>query len=67
MADRKTSVYVEVNDNQYDVSKVMDKASKDYKKGNKGELKSIDLYIKPEDGKAYYVANGGKVTGSVDL
>lgn len=67
MAEKKTSVYVEVNDTQYDVSKVMDKASKDYKKGNKGELKSIDLYIKPEDGKAYYVANGGKVTGSVDL
>ena len=67
MAEKKTTVYVEVNDNQYDVSQVMDKASKDYKKENKGALKSIDLYIKPEDGKAYYVANGGKATGSVDL
>lgn len=66
MAEKK-SVYLEVNASQYDMDKVMDKAVKDYKKGNKDALKSIDLYIKPEDGKAYYVANGGKVTGSVDL
>ncbi len=66
MAEKK-SVYLEVNASQYDMDKVMDKAVKDYKKGNKDALKSIDLYVKPEDGKAYYVANGGKVTGSVDL
>lgn len=66
MAGKKT-VYLEVNANQYDMDKVMDKAVKDYKKSNKDELKSIDLYVKPEDGKAYYVANGGKVKGSVEL
>lgn len=66
MAEKK-SVYLEVNANQYDMDKVMDKAVKDYKKGNKDALKSINLYVKPEDGKAYYVANGGKVTGSVEL
>lgn len=66
MAEKK-SVYLEVNASQYDMDKVMDKAVKDYKKGNKDALKSINLYVKPEDGKAYYVANEGKVTGSVDL
>lgn len=66
MAGKKT-VYLEVNANQYDMDKVMDKAVKDYKKSNKDELKSIDLYVKPEDGKAYYVANDGKVKGSVAL
>ncbi len=66
MAEKKT-VYLEVNANQYDMDKVMDNAVKDYKKSNKDALKSIDLYVKPEDGKAYYVANGGKVTGSVAL
>lgn len=66
MAGKRT-VYLEVNANQYDMDKVMDKAVKDYKKGNKDALKSIDLYVKPEDGKAYYVANGGKVKGSVTL
>lgn len=66
MAEKRT-VYLEVNANQYDMNKVMDEAVKDYKKNHKDALKSIDLYVKPEDGKAYYVANGGKIKGSVDL
>lgn len=30
------------------------------------ELKKLDIYIKPEEGKIYYVANGD-LNGSVDL
>ena len=63
----KKAVYLEVNADQYDLDQVMDKAVKDYQKNNKAGLKNIDLYVKPEDGKAYYVVNDGKVTGSVDL
>ena len=63
----KKAVYLEVNADQYDLDQVMDKAVKDYQKNNKAALKNIDLYVKPEDGKAYYVVNDGKVTGSVDL
>lgn len=29
-------------------------------------IKRLELYIKPEDGKAYYVVNG-KANGSIDL
>lgn len=37
------------------------------KKANKGaDLKNINIYIKPEEGKIYYVANGD-INGSVDL
>lgn len=30
-------------------------------------IKSLQVYLKPEDSKAYYVINGGKSSGSVDL
>ena len=63
----KKAVYLAVTADQYDLDQVMDKAVKDYQKNNKAALKNIDLYVKPEDGKAYYVVNDGKVTGSVDL
>ena len=45
----------------------MEKAKADYAANNKEKLKDIKLYVKPEDGKAYYTANGGTVSGSVDL
>lgn len=66
MASKKM-VVLEVASNQYDVDKVTDKAIADYKKNNKAALKSINVYVKPEDGKAYYTANGNKVSGAVDL
>ena len=31
-----------------------------------GNIKTLDVYVKPEDGMAYYVING-KITGSIDL
>ena len=31
-----------------------------------GEVTSVDIYVKAEEGKAYYVINGD-VTGAVDL
>ena len=43
------------------------KAQAGFKKDFKGvELKKLDIYIKPEEGKIYYVANG-ELNGSVDL
>ncbi|MBE5895653.1 MAG: hypothetical protein IJZ00_03850 [Lachnospiraceae bacterium] len=66
-ASPKKTVYLEVYSQQYDMEKVMAAAVKDYKKNNKEAMKDINLYVKPEDGKAYYTANGGKVNGSVDL
>lgn len=43
------------------------KATAGFKKAYKGvELESLNVYIKPEEHKIYYVANTDKV-GSVDL
>lgn len=32
-----------------------------------GCIKSLEIYAKPEEGKAYYVINDAKFTGDVDL
>lgn len=31
------------------------------------KVESLDVYLKPEDGRAYYAANEGSVSGSVSL
>ena len=43
----------------------MEKAKADFKAQNKGAIRSCKLYIKPEDGAAYYVINGK--SGKIDL
>ena len=40
---------------------------KDAVKKCKAEPGDIKIYIKPEDGKAYYAAESGKVKGDVNL
>ena len=39
-------------------------AVEDYKASNKDAVKTVDLYVKPEEHTAYYVVNGveGKVS-----
>ncbi len=51
---------------EYVVEDVLEAAKADYKAANKADIKDIALYIKPEDGAAYYVVNG-KVSGKVSL
>ena len=63
----KVAVFLEVADQKYDMAEVSEKAKADYKANHKEKLNDIKVYVKPEDGKAYYTANGGKVTGSVAL
>ncbi len=66
--DLKKKVCVEYGDSKYDIEKVSKSVKADFTKNNKGvALKDINIYIKPEDGKAYYAANGGKITGDVNL
>ena len=51
---------------EFDVAEIIEKAKADYKANNKAAVKSVDVYIKPEEKAAYYVVNG-KVEGKVDL
>ena len=64
----KKKVCVEVGNSKYDIEKITKSVNADFAKKNKGvTLKNIDIYVKPEDGKAYYVANGGKITGDIAI
>ncbi|MCR5209043.1 MAG: DUF6465 family protein [Lachnospiraceae bacterium] len=63
----KTNVYLEYDGRQYDFAKIVDKAKKAVKKNGNADTKDIKIYIKPEDGKAYYTAAADKVCGDVEL
>ena len=52
--------------NQADQSISYTEIVKKVNKAYKDTIKSLEIYVKSEENKAYYVVNGG-VTGSVDL
>ena len=66
---RKTApmatVTVEAAGKQFDITAIADKAVAAYKAMNeKTAVKTVDVYVKPEEGVAYYVING---EGSADF
>ena len=52
------SVFVEFGGKQVAMKSVLDLATKAYKKNHKDEIKSIEIYVKPNESVAYYVVNG---------
>ena len=61
----KTETFIQYNDEQTDMDAVLKSVEADLK-AQKVAAKDIKLYIKPQDGACYYVADG-KVAGRVDL
>ena len=58
-ADPKVDVVVEFAGKQIVAKEVKDAVLKAYKKANKGvDIKTVEIYIKPEENAAYYVVNG---------
>lgn len=58
-SEPKASVVVEYDEKQIAAKDVLENAKKAFKKLHKNvDIKTIDLYIKPEEGVAYYVVNG---------
>lgn len=62
-------VYVQYAGSEYVVSGLAEKVTAAFEaEGNKASaIKSLDIYVKPEEGKAYYVINGEAEGKSVDL
>ena len=58
-------LYVEFGGKQYNVTDVIDRAKADYRTTHKVGVQSCKVYIKPEEGAAYYVIN--KVSGKLEL
>ncbi len=61
-----SKVYIQFYGKQITASDVAASCEADYKANNKAAIKSIDIYVKPEEDTAYYVVNG-KVEGKVSL
>lgn len=58
-ADPKACVVIEFAGKQIVAKDVLDKAVKAYEAAHKGvEIKTIEVYVKPEENVAYYVVNG---------
>lgn len=57
-------VILQYEGNDYDLASILEDAKKAYSKSKKS-IKEVSVYVKPEDHKAYYVADGN--LGSVDF
>ena len=58
-------LYVEFSGKQYNVTDIIDRAKADYRATHKVGVQSCKVYVKPEEGAAYYVIN--KFSGKLDL
>lgn len=54
----KETVKVQFGGEEYDFAKIKKAIAADYKKKFKGKVKTVEIYIKPEDKAVYYVING---------
>lgn len=55
----ESKVFVQFEGNQVEISDIAAKAAKAYQDAHKdAEIKSLEVYVKPEENVAYYVVNG---------
>ena len=59
----KTKVELQFGDKAVNEEQLISMAKEAY---GKGDIKNLDIYVKPEECKAYYVVNND-ITGSFDL
>ena len=64
--DAKATVILQFAGAEFKMTDILEAAKKDFAANNTVALKTITLYVKPEDGAAYYVANDD-ITGKVTL
>ena len=67
-ADKVEEIYVQFNGQEITTKDILEKVKQAHKdNGHRiGHIKSTQIYIKPEDGMAYYVING-KYKGEIPL
>lgn len=64
--DPKVNVILEFNGKSVNVADVSKAVKENWKKSHKGDVKDLQLYLKSEESKAYYVING-QDAGDVDM
>ena len=68
MAKINQKLVLQFNGQEYDLGAIEANVKKDWKDAGKklSEIADLDMYVKPEEAKVYYVVNK-EVEGSVDL
>ena len=56
-AATKETVKLQFGSEEYDLAEIKKAVEADYKGKFKGRVKSVEIYVKPEDRAAYYVVN----------
>ena len=54
----KETVKIQFGADEYDFAEIKKAVEADYKSKVKGRIKTVEIYIKPEDKAVYYVVNG---------
>lgn len=64
----KTNTYVQFNGKSVDTAELVASAKEAWKAAGKKvkDMKTLDIYVKPEEGKAYYAVNQEE-GGSIEL
>ena len=57
---------VQFGGNEYDTAEIAEKAKAAFKAESKAAIKTVNVYIKPEDNAAYFVIND-KFEGKIEL
>lgn len=65
-AAKSEKVVLQFGDKEINIDDIVANCKAAYKNGTKKQVKTIEVYVKPEDSKAYYVING-KEASSIDL
>lgn len=63
MAKVNTKIELQFGDKALNEEQLVSLAKEAY---GKKDIKNLDIYVKPEEGKAYYVVNND-ITGSFDI
>ena len=68
MAKMKQQMFLQFNEQEIELSTVEANVKKEWKDAGKKltDIASLDIYVKPQEGKAYYVINKD-VEGAIDL
>lgn len=68
-SERTVELYVQYGSKEVSYTDLITRIKDMWKEQGKREtsLKSLNVYVKPEEFKAYYVINDGKVTGEIDF
>lgn len=60
------STVIQYNNKDFNVDDIIASVKKDYSDKYSEDVKNLAVYVKPEDGKAYYVVNDS-ITDSIDI